>query len=460
MWPLLAGYAVYPLHERLLGRPTFRCWRELERSQWTAPSELRRLQYEKLQRLLNHAYANVPFYRHRLDERDAGPACGDPLARLHRLPALTKSEIRASLGALLWPDAPGGLFQSNTGGSTGEPLTFYLDRRRQAYDQAARMRSHRWFGVRPGEREMYLWGSPIEKERNGALKRFRDALFNHRLLDAFNMSEARLDTYLDEWDRFRPACLFGYPTSIVRFVEHARSRGRRLNTTRLKAVFVTGEVCYPQDRATIGEFFGVPVADGYGSRDAGFIAHECPQGRMHITAENVLVEILDHDEPVAVGEAGEIVVTHLDAYGMPLIRYRTGDVGRLLPGRCACGRGLPMMGVIQGRSTDFLYLPDGNVRHALSIIYPLRASPGIRQFRVVQAEDYGVCVEIVADDRAEQLTLDAVAKRIRPLLGGGLALDVRFVERIEPNAAGKHRYVVSHARPAVSSDRHREVPCG
>jgi phenylacetate-CoA ligase len=453
MWMFLAGYAVYPIHERLLGRATFRFRRELEQSQWNSPDDLRTLQGDKLRRLMRHAQAHVSFYRQRFDEARVNVSADDPLEQLRRLPGLDKSEIRAALSAMLWHDAPGGLFPNNTGGSTGEPLTFYVDRRRQAYDQAARMRTHRWFGVRPGDREMYLWGSPIEKERNGRLKRFRDAMFNHRLLDAFNMSEARLDEYLEEWNRFRPVCLFGYPTSIVRFVEHARLRGRRLNRTCLRAVFVTGEVCFAHDRAVISEFFGVPVADGYGSRDAGFIAHECPRGRMHITAENIVVEILEDGVPVPRGGCGEIVITHLDAYGMPFIRYRTGDIGRLVDGRCACGRGLPMMDVVQGRCTDFLYLPDGNVRHALSIIYPLREIPGVGRFRVVQGEDHGVCVEVVCSDPSARLTTEAVAKRLRPVLGHDLALDVRVVDQIQPNAAGKHCYVVSHVRQTGSASR-------
>ena len=121
---------------------------------------------------------------------------------------------------------------------------------------------------------------------------------------------------------------------------------------------MTGEVCLQRDRESIAEYFGVPVADGYGSRDGGFIAHECPHGSMHITAENVVVEVFDGDRPVEGGASGEIVVTHLDAYAMPLVRYRTGDVGRLRSGRCACGRGLPVLDCVDGRIADMLHLPD------------------------------------------------------------------------------------------------------
>jgi phenylacetate-CoA ligase len=216
-------------------------------------------------------------------------------------------------------------------------------------------------------------------------------------------------------------------------------------------VFATGEVCFPHQRDTIVSYFEVPVADGYGSREAGFIAHECPEGSMHLCAENVIVEIVDPDgAPMETGQTGEIVVTHLDAYAMPFIRYKTGDLGRLKPGRCACGRGLPMMDVVGGRTTDFLFLPDGTVKHALSIIYPLREMPGVRQFRVVQQADFSVTVEVLADDGAERITKEAVASRIRPVIGDQVGLRIELVDRIEGTASGKHRYVASHVRPPAS----------
>jgi phenylacetate-CoA ligase len=353
---------------------------------------------------------------------------------------------------MIWRDSPGGIFPSHTGGSSGEPLSFFIGRRRQAYDQAARLRAHRWFGVNLGQRQLYLWGSPIELTGADRLKRWRDVWLNHRMLNAFRMSPDRMDVYLDDIERYRPVSLFGYPSSLALLAEHARKQGRSPTFPSLRAVFVTGEVCYPHHRELLTSFYGVPIADCYGSREAGFIAHECPEGRMHLTAESVLVEIVQNGRPVPVGEIGEIVVTHLDAYAMPFVRYCTGDVGRLLPGRCPCGRGLPLMDVVQGRTTDFLYLPDGNIKHALAIIYPLRALAGVRQFRVSQSEDYAVTVDVVREEHAVAITPDAVAREVRPVLGFEVDLRVRLVRRIDAVDSGKFRYVVSQARPVAREE--------
>jgi phenylacetate-CoA ligase len=459
MRALIARHLTFPLHERLVGRKTRRYVRELEESQWASPDSLRELQHTKLRALLRHADVNTEFYRRRFREARINVNSDDAFEALARLPLLDKDEIRASIDELVWHDSPDGIYPSNTGGSGGEPLSFFVGRRRQAYDQAARIRTHRWFDVDIGDRELFLWGSPIELTQADRLKRWRDTVLNHRLLNAFKMSPQRMDEYLDVFKRYRPACLFGYPSSLTLLVEYARSHGRMVDPRSLRAVFVTGEVCYPHHRETLRSFYGVPVADCYGSRDAGFIAHECPLGSMHLTAENVIVEIVDHTRAVPVGETGEIVVTHLDAYAMPFIRYRTGDVGRLKAGRCACGRGLGLMDVVQGRTTDFLYLPDGNIKHALSIIYPLRSLSGVRQFRVTQEKDYTVTVEVVGDDKSERITREAVAREVRPVLGGDVGLRVRMVDRITAADSGKYRYVVSRAKPA-NGGSHEEVEIG
>lgn len=463
MWPPITRHLIFPLHEWLLRRRTFHYVRALEASQWLSPDEMAALQRRKLEALFSHAAARVPFYQQRFREAGVSPGSGgDPFELLRRLPLLSKDDIRRHESAMLWHDAPGGLHRHNTGGSTGEPLIFRVDRRRQGYDQAARIRTHRWFGADIGDRELYLWGSPIEWRRADSVKRFRDGLFNHRLLNAFELSPQHLEHYARVLSHYRPASLFGYPSSLALFARFLQDRGLPVAKTAapgsgpscgfspgLQAVFVTGEVCLAHDRELIGEVFGVPVADCYGSREGGFVSHQCEEGSYHITAENLIVEILDAGgEALPAGEVGEIVVTHLDAYGMPFIRYRTGDHSRLLPGRCPCGRGLPLMDVVRGRRTDFLHLPDGTVRHALSIIYPLREQMGIAQFRVEQQADFSLNVMVVPGNGAATTLEPCLIERlVRPVVGSDCAVRVEIVERIPVSPSGKHRYVVSHVPP-------------
>lgn len=436
---------ILPVHEALLGRNTLRYLRQLDASQWQPREALRALQEDKLRRLARHAYKNCPFHRNRFDAAGVDPNHVS-VETLTRLPTLSKADIAANRRAMLAVGHRGAIIPYSTGGSTGCPLQFFIDRRRQASDQAARARSRRWFGIEPGERELYLWGSPMENSAQTRARAIRDRLTNHRLLNAFDMTPAAMTRYLDEIRRFDPVHLFGYPSSLARLARFAESTGRRMASPSLRAVFTSGEVLQPYDRQIIERQGHAPVADGYGSREGGFVAHQCPAGAYHVTMESHVVELLDADDrPVADGAAGEIVLTLLDAYAMPFIRYRTGDRARRVDGRCACGRGLELIGGIEGRSTDMLRTTSGGYTHGLSVIYVLRESPHIAEFRVVQRSNLDLDVSIVPRGEFDAVTQTRIADDLRRRIGE--TIDVRFnqVDRLPPDPSGKFRYVVGSA---------------
>jgi Coenzyme F390 synthetase len=236
---------------------------------------------------------------------------------------------------------PGGLIPASSGGTTGDTLHFHIDRIRQAQDHAARLFMQSLFGVLPGARRLHLWGSPIEA-RARWLRRFRDRLINERLVSAFDLSSRRLDAYLDVLTGWQPAVVYGYPSAVAALAYHAIDRGRSVPPGRIRLVVLTGEEIYPHQREVIRAAFGAPVASEYGNREVGLIAHECPHGSLHVITPHVHVEILRGGEPVALGQAGEIVCTTLGTRGQPMIRYRVGDLGRLLDCACPCGLPLPL----------------------------------------------------------------------------------------------------------------------
>lgn len=442
MHPAIVRHFLWPLHEAILRRPTLRYLNALEESQWLSSDALRAMQTKKLQALLAHASKCSRFYAARIDAAGITPA-SVTLGDLARLPLIGKPDIRAALDGISVPNVPGGLFESTTGGSTGEPLRFFMCRGRQAADQAARARTRRWFGIESGSRELYLWGSPVEVRNTDRFKSLRDRLTNHLLLDAFDLSARTMDAYLARLDTFDPVHVFGYPSSLAAWSRHALDRGRGLQTRSLKAVFTTGEVLTPADRAAIEEAVRVPVVDGYGSREAGFIAHQCPGGTYHVTMESVIVELLDDSGGPA--SSGEVVVTHLDGFGMPLIRYRTGDRARRREDACACGRGLECLEQIEGRTTDSLRRADGGTAHALSVIYVLRDMPEVRQFRIEQRADLSLDVDIVTDDGFDAARQARVKTLLGRQLGGDVDVRINRVPRIATTGSGKHRYVVSQA---------------
>ena len=436
---------VYGLQERVLGRPTFAYLARLESSQWLSAQDIESLQLDKLRKLLQLAYAHTPWHRRRLDEAGLSPERLGSLSDLRKLPRMNKQDAAAHRDQLVWRGVPGGAFKYNTGGSSGQPLIFHFGRWRQASDAAARMRARRWWGVEPGEPEVYLWGAPVELNKTDWVKKLRDRLINQLVLNAFAMSPASMDHYLDALQAFAPRCIYGYASSVALLAAHAVERRRKLQLPRLKVVCTTGEPLYEHQRQLITEVFGVPVANEFGSRDIGFTAHETPQGQMLLASESIILEVLDEaGEPVAAGEIGEAVMTGLCSDAQPFIRYRTGDMVRMSAEPDRAGRGLHVIAEVVGRNTDFLVRSDGTIMHALAGIYVLRATEGVAEFKLIQHGLHDIEVQVVSDPRWSTASAASIEAGLQQRLGADVRVAVKVVEQIAPQASGKHRYVVSH----------------
>jgi phenylacetate-CoA ligase len=442
-WTWVVSQALFPLHERLKGHSSVARRRELEESQWWSPDRLRAYQLQRLQVFVSHLERRVPYYREAFARLGLRSADVRAIENLARFPLLTKADIRANVDRLKAVGA-GPLKRYNTGGSSGEPLVFYMGKDRISHDVAAKWRATRWWGVDIGDPEIVVWGSPVELGAQDRLRNLRDRLFRSELLPAFEMSASNLDRFVERIRKVRPAMLFGYPSSLSLIAAHAERRGTRLDDLGIRVAFVTSERLYDHQRETIGRVFGCRVANGYGGRDAGFIAHECPAGGMHISAEDILVEIIDaNGRPVAPGTAGEIVVTHLATGDFPFLRYRTGDIGVLGSSPCSCGRGLPLLAEVQGRSTDFVVAADGTLMHGLALIYVVRDLPGIERFRIVQETTDRTRVLIVPGDGFTASLTELIRSGVRQRLGAGVKVEVETVDQISADKSGKFRYVVS-----------------
>lgn len=435
--------AVFPLQERLKKHDTVRVRRAMEASQWWSAAQLEAYQLDRLRAFLSDVGTHVPFYRQVFSEAGFDPAKMSRVADLQRLPFLTKPVIRANTDALRADDARG-LARFNTGGSSGEPLIFFIGDERVTHDVAAKWRATRWWDVDIGDREIVVWGSPIELGAQDRVRQFRDALMRTELMPAFEMSETKLDGFVARIRARRPAMLFGYPSAISHIARHAKKRGIRLDDLGVRVVFVTSERLYDDQRESIERLFGCPVANGYGGRDAGFIAHQCPSGSMHITTEDIVVEIVDASGQVLPpGQSGEIVVTHLATRDFPFIRYRTGDIGVLDDTPCACGRGLPVLKEIQGRSTDFVIALDGTVMHGLSLIYVLRDIPAVRAFKIIQETLTLTRVQVEPGEGFSDRDVVAIQSGLQARLGASVLIQVEKVAQVAAERSGKFRYVIS-----------------
>lgn len=443
---------LFPLHERIKGHDSVALRKRLEESQWWPAAQLEAYRARRLQQFLTHIGQRVPYYRQLFRQIDFDPNAVRSTHALRQLPLLNKSDIRENIENLK-AAGHGPLTRYNTGGSSGEPLIFYMGKGRKSHDVAAKWRATRWWGVDIGDPELVVWGSPMELGAQDRVRRLRDGLLRSRLLPAFEMSAQNLDRFVEAIRVTRPTMLFGYPSSLSLIAQHARHKGVAMDKLGIRVAFVTSEKLYEKQRAVISEVFACPVANGYGARDAGFIAHECPEGSLHISAEDIIVETVRPDgSPAAAGESGEIVVTHMATTDFPFVRYRTGDRGVLGDEPCACGRGLPVLKEVQGRTTDFVVARDGTVMHGLALIYTVRDLPGVERFKIEQMSPDQTIVKIVAGPAFGAAEEARIIRDFKARLGEAVDIRVERVSAIANEPSGKFRYVVSHVK-AFGNDK-------
>jgi phenylacetate-CoA ligase len=432
----LVGHVLYPLHEYLKRKPTFGRLRELERTQWLAPGPLADYRLRRLQSLLKFAYEHVPYYRSVMDEHGIVPKRVQAFEDLLRLPLLTREVLQERFEDLRARAPLVGVHRRSSGGSTGTPVTVLVDMGRMGMSEAGRLRAQGWFGVTPGMREVVLWGTPAKRNAAEWVRRVRDRLLNSRLLSAFEMGEDALLAHAKSLTRFEPGKLYGYASAGYLLACHLQ-RERIGPPPSLRGVFTTAEPLFDFQRKTMEEAFGC--------RDGGLVALECPSGGLHIFAESMYVEILNPD---ADGR-GEIVLTNFDSQAFPIVRYRTGDIGSLDPTPCACGRALPKLRQVEGRTTDFLVTPSGRVLHALAAIYILRDSPFVREFRVIQETPTHLVVQISPAQQMGATEEAGLRAQFAVMFGSDMRIDVVQLDCIPRTAAGKFRYVESRIASSV-----------
>lgn len=439
----LVSRCLFPLHERLKKHDTVAIFRQLEQSQWQSPQQIQALQQQRLQAFIRRISTEVPYYRDLLSRLGLQASDIQSNADLVKLPFLDKATIRANSESLKNPQAT--LVRPfTTGGSSGTPLTFLLGNERISHDVAEKWRATRWWGVDIGDKEIVAWGSPIELNKQDKVKIWRDKLFRSHLIPAFDLTEAKILGFIEQIKQIQPAMLFGYPSVFHLIAKTAQQHQIDLTGLGIKVVFVTSERLYPYQRELIEQVFRAPVANGYGGRDAGFIAHQCPAGSMHLSAEDIIVEIIDRDgNPLPAGQSGEIVVTHLATSDFPFVRYRTGDIATLSDKVCSCGRGLPVLENIEGRSTDFVVASNGTMMHGLALIYVIRELHGISNFKIVQESLTHTRVQLVLENGDAPALADKVRHGLTARLGADVDISIEWVDQIAAEASGKYRYVIN-----------------
>lgn len=425
------------LYSLLRGGEVFRHLRQLEKTQWLSPKEIQRLQLRKLRALVKHAYENVPFYRGNFKQAGIKPEDIRTLTDIHKVPITTKDEMKTHTPneTIARNHDIRKLVKGGTGGTTGNPFTYYKDARTINHELAALHRFRTWYGFfEPKQTFLRLFPYYVPWSTE-----FKSFLMAWLICDR---SQLTLSKYSQWVKRFNPRSLEGSPVAfyaLAGFLERANQAG-----LGLPIVLSTSETLLNSHKQAIESAFHCRVFNHYGCNEICTIAQECEEhAGLHINAEDRIVEFVKGGEAVAPGEAGELVITDLENLAMPFIRYNIRDVGVPTSDTCPCGRGLPLVDRILGRTGDLLISQNGT-------IVPIDA---IAQFMVFKNQKWMQQFQAVQPSRKE-LLIRAVKSRNQPenlklvqeMIGrevGNARVKTELVESIEAPPSGKHRFVIS-----------------
>ncbi len=414
----------------------------LRKTQWLSPSELRDLQDEKLRRLMRHCYRNVPFYRARMQERGLRPEDIRGQEDLPKLGFVTKHDLRKHLYFDIMSENhdKAQVLKITTSGSTGEPFVCFADRAQLEFRWAATLRAQEWTGYRFGDPTVRLWHQTLGMSRPQVLRERLDAwLSNRHFVPIFELSDDKLEQTMALIEQLGPSLIDGYAEALD-FIAHFIKQSSGSVRGRVGAVMSSAQTLPASSRRIIEDAFGCRVFDKYGSREFSGIAYECDQhDGHHVVSEGYIVEVLREGRPAAPGELGEVVVTDLNNFCMPFVRYRIGDLAEAMADTpCACGRSAPRIGNIEGRvqsiiqGVDGRYLPGTFFSH-----YFKDLSHAIKRYQVLQEERGAIRLRLVRGGRYSREVLNDVLATLRRHLGQQMRIEVELVEDVALVRTGK-----------------------
>ncbi|UCE65288.1 MAG: phenylacetate--CoA ligase family protein [Candidatus Zixiibacteriota bacterium] len=432
------------LYFREYGKKFHRLLDKFEKMQWYSYEDLKEYQDKKLIGLVKHCYENVPYYRKVMDKNSIKPSDIQTVDDLHKFPVLTRKDIKNNFSSLIAKNyRRSELTIGHTSGTTGSPLEFLYDRRICLVKNVTDWRQKRWAGINPGDKIAFFLGRvvvPITRKKPPFWR--SNWIMNHKFFSSFHLSGENIDTYIEELERFKPAALEGYPSTVYIIARFLLSRNK---TLPLKAAFTSSETLYPQQREAIEKAFECELFDFYGLAERVIFATECAahEGH-HLNMDFGITEVVDKDDqPVNRGELGRIIATGLHNFGMPLIRYKTGDITALKPDKCSCGRNFPLMEDVTTKAEDIITTYDGRLISSSILTHPFKPMHNIAESQIIQEDLKNIRIKIVRLPKYSEEDTRYLTSELGKRLGGDMEIHVEYVDSIPRTKAGKFRWVIS-----------------
>jgi phenylacetate-CoA ligase len=423
-------------------------YKELQAHQWNTLKENRNLQKIKIFKLIQYASQNIPYYKRIIQEYNIQFSEDTIFEDIKKFPLLTKEIIRNNFDQL-YKFRDNTYYRNSSGGSTGEPVIFYQDRDYFTWGLATKILFDEWAGRKIGEPMVKLWGSM--RDILGSSQGFKDYLRQQisgvTILRSSKMTDQDKHQYVRRINQIKPCLILAFANSIdelTRFIQE-----HHLPVYSPQAIMTSAGVLYPEVCARIERVFQAPVFNRYGSREVGDIACNCEKSLgLHIIPDIHYLEIVDDEgKEVKLGESGNIIVTLLTNYAMPLIRYKIGDLGILSLENSECGHELPLLEKVVGRINSSFKNKFGDFISA-GIFFPLfYFQDNIQQFQIIQEMVDSILINLVLIDKTKLKDMDnnfkEINQKIEKIMGHKTKIKYNIVDEIKPSSSGKYLYAFS-----------------
>jgi len=438
----------YPLKDWQTKSPILKVKNFLDKSQYWDKNKIEEYQLKKLKALVLHAYENVPYYNRIFNELKLKPADIKTLSDIKKIPILTKEVARRENMNLVSRDASKRrYFKAKTGGTSGPPLVIYKDINSYSFEWGSFYRWYNWIGIELGDPMVTLWGSPSvlsESRKHKFKKRISDALLNHMSVNSFTLNDKTFPALIKQLNKFKPKILKGYLSAMLQLAKYVEQHTIKFDFS-LTAISTTSETLFPYQKKYLEKVFKCKVYDQYGCTEVCAVSYECAkQNGMHINHEHVFVEVVSGDHLQDV-RAGKLVLTDLDEFSMPMIRYENGDTATLSDKICDCGVKQPLIASIDGRVANTIRLKNGSEVHGVfftDILFEIKSkgADDIIKFQVYQEKEAAIEFRIEAK---QELSKEFNDELKAALLNFFNTVNIVKLTTIPPGPSGKHLYVVS-----------------
>ena len=406
--------------------------------------KLEEIQFNKLRRLIEHTYSNVQLYRDMMEAASVKPSDIKNTGDIEKLPIITKTELREGFpDKVIAQNLPKSRFiLDKTSGTINQPLEFYKDKNDELNESCARFRWLINAGYKLGEKRILIKG---EKPKDSNV----DSRYSRlKFISAFGMNEKEFDKWFDFLVKFKPTTIESFPSPLVSFSNYLKKNNKKLN---VPIIITLGEMLTKENRKLIEERFNGKIYDSYGCSEAMYIAQECDtHNGLHYDMCRFLVEFVNNnDKGVKEELEGDVLITNLDNYVMPIIRYKVGDMAILSSKKCVCGSNFPKIKEIKGRIVDQLKSPSGKI---LDLPYFATIFEDevryVRHFQIIQKGKRYLLIKIVFNSKKEEnkQVISRIKKKITDYVDKGMKIEISPVDEIPLGRTGKRIFIKSEVK--------------